>query len=229
MRCKEVEELAGAYALNALPRGEQAEVERHLAGCTRHPSIASLRLTAEALAMTAPEMEPPVALKARLMDAVRAEAAAPPQPVRRRATGRGLLDRIFGVFRMPVAGYGLAAALAVVVAVLLVSGGGGGEDTVVRNFDSDGVSGRVVYVPDEGVAVMTVDGLSPPAAGKTYQVWAITEGTPASIGFLDVDPEGPATAAMQVQLHEGQVIAVTVEPDGGSPQPTSDPIFAAEI
>ncbi len=229
MRCTEVEELAGAYALNALPRGEQAEMERHLAGCARHPSIASLRLTADALAMTAPEMEPPVALKARLMDAVRAEAAAPPQSVRRRATGQGLLDRIFGAFRTSAAGYGLAAALAVVVAVLLVSGGGRGEETVVRSFDSDGVSGRVVYVPDEDVAVMTVDGLSPPAEGKTYQVWAITEGTPASIGFLDVDSEGLATAAMQVELREGQIVAVTLEPAGGSAQPTTEPIFSAEI
>ena len=228
MRCKEVEEIAGAYALSALPRDEQAEVERHLARCTRHPAIASLRLTADALAIAAPEMEPPVALKSRLMDAVRAEAAMPSQRIRLPALGPSLLDRIGGVFRMPVVGYGLAAALAVVVAVLLVSGGGGGE-TVVRRFDNDGVSGRVVYVPDEDVAVMTVEGLSPPAAGKTYQVWTITEGQPASIGFLDVGVAGPATAAMQVQLHEGQVIAVTVEPDGGSPQPTSDPIFSAKI
>jgi len=221
--------MAGAYALNALPSDEQAQVERHLARCKRHPTISSLRVTAEALAMTVPEMEPPVALKARLMDAVLVGTAGPTQPVRQRAPGRGLLDPVLGVFRRPTLGYGLAAALAVVVAVLLVTGRGGGDKTVVRRFDNDGVSGRVVYVPDEAVAVVTVDGLSPPAPGKAYQVWAITEGTPTPIGFLDVDPDGPATAAMQIQLHKGQVIAVTVEPQGGSPQPTSAPVFTAEI
>ncbi len=235
MRCEEVDELSGAYALGALLPDEQAEVERHLASCSRHPSLASLRVTAEALAVVAPEMEPPRGLKSRLMEtvraeteAVRAETEAAPAETRAPAARPGLPGRILGLLRSPVPGYGLAAAMAVAVAVLLFSGGGGNE-TVVRNLEGGGVTGQVVYVEDQQVAVMRVEGLTPAAAGKTYQVWAITEGAPASIGFLEVGPQGPATAAMQVQLHEGQVIAVTLEPAGGSAQPTSQPIFSAKI
>jgi anti-sigma-K factor RskA len=227
MRCEEVDELSGAYALGALPPNEQAEVEDHLASCSRHPEMASLRLTAGALAVTAPEMEPAAALKTRLMDAIRAEAAPAAGLAPATEPSPGMLDRIFGLLRSPLPGYGLAAALAVVIAVVVFSGGGG-DETIVRELQGPGVSGQVVYVPDQQVAVVQVEGLAPAEAGQVYQVWAISEGTPASIGFLDVGPEG-ATAAMRVQLRDGQVIAVTLEPTGGSPQPTTDPLFSAEI
>ena len=234
MNCAEIEELAGAYALRALPEETLREVENHLADCTRHPDIAALQAVALGLAAAADEKEPPPALKARLMDAVRREAAAEgraaaPAPLRPRGWSWPAWPRL-----RP---YALAAALALVAAGLLgwnvylqTSDDGGGEATLIRSLtDGGGARGRIVYVRDEGVAVMTVEGLASLPDDKTYQVWAISEGRPTGIGLFDVPEGGRASAAMQVDLTAVDVIAVTVEPAGGSPQPTTAPVLSTEI
>jgi anti-sigma-K factor RskA len=232
MRCDDVEELAGAYALHALPLDEMAGVETHLAGCERHPELAELLATAAALSMTAPEMEPPAALKTRLMAAVRAEQ--PDTIARPREPRRGFLERVKGMLARPQLGYGLAAAMAAVAVAVVIatsSGGDEGTDTVVRTFSERGVSGRVIYIPDEETAVMQVQGMEPAPEGRVYQIWAITDGGPASIGFFtDVPEDGPASSAMSnITLEAGQTVAVTLEPAGGSPQPTTDPLFGVEF
>jgi anti-sigma-K factor RskA len=77
---------------------------------------------------------------------------------------------------------------------------------------------------------MTVEGLDPAPEGSVYQVWAVTGGNPVSIGFLEVPDDGAVSADMEgVQLVEGQVVAVTLEPAGGSQLPTTEPIFGIEI
>ncbi len=54
MICKEVEELAGVYALGALPADSMKDVEEHLLSCSRHPDIAQLSDVARSLALAAP-------------------------------------------------------------------------------------------------------------------------------------------------------------------------------
>jgi anti-sigma-K factor RskA len=232
MRCEEVEELAGAYALHALPPDELAEVEAHLAGCERHPELAELLLAASTLAVNAPELEPPPELKSRLMAAIHAETAptvTAPEP----SAGGGLMGWLRRALSGPRLGYGLAAAMAVVlIAAIFVtmSGDGGDEETLIRGFSQGEVSGTVTYIPDEQTALMQVEGLEPAPEGQTYQVWAITDGQPASIGFIEVPEDGPASSEMSgIQLEDGQTVAVTLEPAGGSPQPTTEPLFGVEI
>ena len=64
--------------------------------------------------------------------------------------------------------------------------------------------------------------------GETYELWFVREGTAVSAGQFDTDSSGAATVALDGTVEEGDVIAVTVEPDGGSPtgEPTSEPIVA---
>ncbi len=226
MRCEQVEGLAGAYAVFALPDEEREDVERHVAGCSQHPALAELRAVARSLALAAPEMQPPVALKARIMDAINADIARPAasRPVSR-ARRLAWLRRLFA---SPAAGYGLAAALAIAVAVLLVADLGGGGDNVVRQLTGNG-SGQVVYIPDRDTAVLTAEGLQPPSPGKTYQVWSVADATPVSIGFLEVSEQGQASSVLHVHLRGGEIIAVTLEPSGGSPAPTTDPVLRAQI
>src|SRR2546425_6769365 len=116
MVCKEVEELAGAYALGALPPGTLREVEGHLSSCSKHPDIAELSAVARSLALAAPDAEPPSALRARIMDIVRRESAGAASGRPRRSILewlRGLIPR----GRLP---YALAGALAVAAAVTLL-------------------------------------------------------------------------------------------------------------
>ena len=63
-----------------------------------------------------------------------------------------------------------------------------------------------------------------PAQGRVYQLWRVPErGAPVSLGVLQgqallTDPLPPATT-----------LALSVEPPGGSPQPTAEPLFAERL
>lgn len=77
----------------------------------------------------------------------------------------------------------------------------------------------VLYNLRTGVAVCSAQVTAPPA-GKGYQLWLIsTLGTPVSMGMLsDADP---ATVTGQVKPGiEASAFIVTLEPQGGSPNPT---------
>ena len=95
--------------------------------------------------------------------------------------------------------------------------------TVTTLAGTEGVSGRVVFVEDENVAVMSVEGLAPLPPESTYQVWAIEGDTPISIGFVSPTAEGRGVSAMDVDLSDAQQVAVTIEPAGGSLLPTTSP------
>jgi Anti-sigma-K factor rskA/Putative zinc-finger len=91
----EVVDLAASFVLDALEPDEMAAVREHLATCTEpHDEIVELGGVVPALAASVPLVEPPAALKARVMAAAAAdlearqiaadstaiEAAAPPPP-----------------------------------------------------------------------------------------------------------------------------------------------------
>ena len=71
MTCEQFEEMAGAYAIGALPRDEMSAAAEHLAACEKHPEVRELQLVVARLGSAAPDVEPPPALKARLMDVIR--------------------------------------------------------------------------------------------------------------------------------------------------------------
>ncbi len=233
MKCEEVEELAGAYALQALPAEMLREVREHLASCSQHSEVASLHAVASTLPFAATEMEPPPGLKARLMGAIRQEAAPAAERASREAHGSWLRRWL----SPPARPYLLAAALAIAVAVLAgwnvylqTSDDGGQNVTFVRTLtDGGAAAGRILYVQEEQLAVITVQDLAPLADDKTYQVWAISGGAATGIGLFNTSDSGEASAAIQFDLSDAEVVAITVEPAGGSPQPTTEPVLEAEL
>ena len=231
MTCEEFEELAGAFALGALPADEMRDAREHLASCGQpHTDARELQTVAAGLAQAAPEMDPPPALKARLMTAVRAEAPAAPSTAPTLDRGPGFLDRVRDWFRSGTAGYGLAGALAVLVVVLAVWNvslqGGEGDGRLV--VELSGATGQLTVLPDQDVVIFDVEGLDPAPAGSVYQVWAVSDGNATSVGF--VEPGGGALR-QAIALDEAGVdlIAVTIEPAPGVEQPTTDPIITAEL
>jgi anti-sigma-K factor RskA len=65
-----LQELSGLYALGALTAGERSAFEAHLAGCDMcRAEVAALRSTAMALPHTVRQIEPPLALRERVMRA----------------------------------------------------------------------------------------------------------------------------------------------------------------
>jgi anti-sigma-K factor RskA len=63
---------------------------------------------------------------------------------------------------------------------------------------------------------------------KTCQIWVIKGDVPKSSGLFQPDGNGTATPISN-SIRKADVIAVTVEPAGGSEQPTSDPVLLAEL
>jgi hypothetical protein len=73
----EVVEMGGAFVLGALGPADAAAVRSHLSTCTEdHSEIAELGGVLPVLAESVPIVEPPAGLKARIMAAAAAEAAA---------------------------------------------------------------------------------------------------------------------------------------------------------
>ena len=227
MNCDEVEELMGAYVLGALPSESLSDIGEHLLTCANHPDAAELGVVASSLAFVAPEKEPPPALKTRIMDVVYEESSA------RRAAGRGpsILDRLRRLKPQLAVPYALAAVLAVaLIAVVLTNDSGPNEPpTSVINLTGSGDARAVVHVLEDGLITMEAAGLEPLTSDQTYQVWGIESGRPTSLGLLGPAPDGEALGAMRADLSSVDSLAVTVEPAGGSAQPTTTPVLEAEV
>uniref|UniRef100_UPI0028698877 anti-sigma factor n=1 Tax=Deinococcus sp. TaxID=47478 RepID=UPI0028698877 len=80
--------------------------------------------------------------------------------------------------------------------------------------------GTLVRLPD-GRVYVHLD--RPARTGQTYQLWQIRAGVPVSLGVFD--GAGLLTSALPPEA----TVAVTVEPPGGSPQPTTKPLFAQSV
>jgi anti-sigma-K factor RskA len=74
--------------------------------------------------------------------------------------------------------------------------------------------------------------LHPAPQGRAYQLWMIRDGKPVSMRVFNSDADGHALIE-QLELPETaegvSLVAITVEPEGGSPQPTSTPIMAGPL
>ncbi len=275
MDCSEVDELAGAIALRALPAEVQRAVAEHLATCERHNSeLLALSRVVSLLPFAVEEVEPPARLKANLLaaaladehrDATRPAAAGaaagreaphlgavPPAEQRRAATGEPLplqrpaAARTRRFWQQP----GIWAAAA---ALLIAVGLGAWNVSLQRRLsDRDATSARqaraltalasaVRVVPlsgsggmqaafaaaPDGTGSLVLAGARPAPPGKVYQAWFIRAGQPVSAGVFNDD--GVAVVPLQGSAAGAQMVAVTVEPPGGSLQPTSQPIAAGTI
>jgi hypothetical protein len=82
----------------------------------------------------------------------------------------------------------------------------------------------LLIVGMEGDAVLIVSRLERAPAGKAYEVWVISKGTPRPAGLFQGgrDTVVPLTRVVP----QGATVALTLEPVGGSLEPTSEPIYA---
>lgn len=91
-----------------------------------------------------------------------------------------------------------------------------------------GVSGFAAFSAEgEGYMVMTNVPEAP--EGMTYQAWYVVGGQPASAGVMEADADGFVVAEGLQPVEGADLMAVTLEPAGGSAEPTSDPIIVGEM
>jgi hypothetical protein len=241
-----------AYVLTALDGTELAQFRAHLPTCPICTAeVATLGATAAQLPLliddTAPESEPPIALRQRIIDAVAAErapAAAPlPFPTARRwaqpyavaavlllALSLGLLAwnlNVQGDLRAARSERNQAQAAVIQVQQERDQAQAALAETrfQLAATAGQGASGEIVYLRERQQAVIVVNGLPALGPGQVYQLWLITGGTPQpSTVFLS------STTAVQANLTQFQLAAITIEPGpSGSTAPTTTPIVTANL
>lgn len=86
---------------------------------------------------------------------------------------------------------------------------------------------HLVLNHDTDLVLVAAVNLPPAPTGRVYQLWGIRNGeAPVSLGVFDSGPDNVALQALAYPAGQDfDVSAVTEEPDGGSPQPTTDPFL----
>jgi anti-sigma-K factor RskA len=232
----DIHALSGAYAIDALDDIERAQFERHLAECAEcRAEVESLREAGGMLA-EAVSTAPPPGLRDRVLADITTVRPLPPVAVpvaekRRR-------------FR-PVALVAAAAAVIALGAGAVVWQPWADEtsqspqlsaaDQIRRAPDAEeytqtlpgGAEATLLRSRELNKAVLVTENMPPPPSGKTYELWlnhedvgmvpaGLMDATETEVAF-DGDP-ATATGA-----------GITVEPEGGSEEPTLPPVTLFEF
>ncbi len=81
----------------------------------------------------------------------------------------------------------------------------------------------MVFSREKNAGVLVMNNVTPPKPGTVYQMWLIRPSGPKSAGTMDAAAVAPSTTAVLPDLGDSKALAFTVEPPGGSAQPTSAP------
>jgi anti-sigma-K factor RskA len=227
-----IHELTAGYALDALDPDERREFEAHLDECDRcREDLASFWTVTEALAVGASGRAPSGDLRGRILAAARAEPQVVVPFERRRRRVLPALSTAVAVAAIALVAVGFwALRLASdlddtrsalerqreAAAVL--------ADPSARTVAFEAGTGRLV-VTDDGRAALLVSGLDRAPSGKTYEMWVIEGGTPAPAGLFAGDERA---VPVEGTVDTGDVVAVTIEDEGGATTPNLPPIAASK-
>ena len=237
--CAAIDDMLPAYAVDGLDAADRALVEGHLATCERHEDAVAWGEVALRLSDIAPERTPSAGLRDRILaipsvPAVAAEAPPPSTPVRVLSapvedSDAVLLPTPIRASRLP---YGLAATFAAIAVffgawtgILLTGGDPEGESRLVASTSEGGIEASATFIEEEQVALVRFSGLAPLSEDRDYQLWAIAPGeSPIPAGIVNVE-SGAVVASVPGSFEDGWTFAITIEPAGGSPAPTTAPII----
>ena len=249
MNEKEFAELAAGHALGALSDADEQRFADALASHPEWQAIADDDVdTAHLLADASPPVTPPGDIRAALLAQIATmpqdDAAAEPRPAEQpgsdvdepflrppRRWGRALFGLAAGLVLLVGLGFGVVALtsqLTTPESVVALQEIQSADDAQTASVELEtGAVATAHWSASMGSAVLVADGLEPLSDDQTYELWFVRGDQPVPAGLFEPDA-GEATALLDGAMHEGDVIAVTVEPAGGSPtgQPTSDPIIA---
>ena len=233
--------LTGVYAVDALTGGELDEFEKHLEQCpTCAEEVRELRETAARLGL-ATAIAPPPSMREQVLDATSRVRQLPPSGVRViTADGSRRRRRLIRRLPRPIAVTAMAAAI-VALAVLQVGTRHQLQQAQTKNqtiasvlaasdarieLGSSTVGGTVTAVvsPHDREAVITAAGMPTPSGARVYQLWVISPAGYRSLGLLPGSSAGAIAPVLADDVQPGDQLAVTIEPAGGTRQPTTIPI-----
>lgn len=244
------DELVGAYVLDAVDSAEREAVEAHLREC--EPCRAEVCELSEAAVHLSDgyDVAPPAGLRSQILGAIGAPDRATtdeadPSSAGAHAILAGSTSKTSATEprrkRSNKSVWGLAAA-----GLLAVGGWGIWQsiaddlspiDEVIQASDAEtyttqyeGETLTVVASSSLDRAVLRADGLPVLDEGQTYQAWWV--GPDQDITSAGVISSDLTAADLEVALEgdpDGAAFALSIEPVGGSAQPTSDPIVVVPL
>jgi anti-sigma-K factor RskA len=241
--------LSGAYVVDALDDAERAAFERHLAQCPDcQQEVASLR-EATALMTDDAALTPPPALRDSVLAGIKNVRPIPPE------TGSPAEEDdpapVAPVLPMRRPRRRIAALVAVAAAVLAIAGGVvfqpwqddssrttqlSAADQVLAADDvkhvsidfDDGSKATVFHSPSERRAVLVTDDMAAPPPGKAFELWLQDEkGAMVPAGLMKTP--GDNKVLLKGDASEATGVGITVEPESGSKEPTTEPIALFEL
>ncbi len=232
----DLHQLIAPYALDALEADDRSRFEAHLAQCEQcRVELVGFMSTAARLG-EAEAVTPPAELRERLL--AMATSTSQEHPVvaalsQRRSRVRRIVPRLAlaAAVAAAVVGIGgfvaeheradeLSAERSRMVAVLTAEDG-----TMSVDAASGGGNVRVIASKSRNAAVVLGESLPALDDDQIYQVWHMEDGKPTSVGLLG---HGPGMLYVN-SIRGAEAYAVSVEPAGGSPKPTTEPIAATPV
>ena len=237
--------LSGAYALDALEAGSELDrFTRHLSRCQSCASeVSGFREVATAMAFAA-AAEPPAELRMRVLTAAARTRQLPPE-VAGGSHARPRRSRTWVPWLS-----GVVATASIVVAVLFGFAQAHTQDELNQvKADNEAISlllsapeakllthevtnggvATVVLAADRHELAVVTTGLPALPSGQVYQLWLIGKPKIVSAGLLPPAKNGQTPAVLATGVVKGDTLGLTVEPAGGSAQPTTTPILALPL
>lgn len=217
---------AAAYVLGALEASEAEDFRRHLDSCVVcRDEVAAFTHAVDALPMAAPQHPLPRELRRRVLRDVQGDQRL---VTRAKRWHPQVFSGRFSL-RPALAGALLAAALAIVGGLELAPGGATGIRVIHASVT--GVPGSAKLRIDGAHAELIVSHLSPPPAGRIYELWTKRgrEAPRPTRVLFTVTAAGAAEVGVPGDVRDVNTIMVTQEPAGGSLTPTRAPVIVAQL
>ena len=239
----ELLEMLPAYSLGALTREEAEAVDAALSDGS--PESRELSTELRALQEVATRMasvhriDPPPALKERLLARISAEKSATMPPGGLRRTPAWLVG-VAAASLVAAVGLGLYSmnlrdALERRERQLNAILEADQQMHVARVMSADTMAGpglQFFWNVKQRRGIVHAFRMPPAAPGRSYQVWLLQDGKPFSVSVFNSDADGHALVE-NLTLPEtprgATLVLVTDEPAGGSPGPTTTPFMRGEL
>jgi len=229
-------DLLPAYAIGSLEADEHNRVEEHLLSCwiCRDESRVFEAITDE-LGFAIPVVEPSSDLKDRLMQRVESTRPKEPERVSHPVPARPFWERLLPAWGLAslLLIVGLAASSLILwqrVNNLEFATAPGGMRAVPLSATDAAphATGFVLVSTDGDDGALVVDGLPPLGESQQYQLWLIQDGQRTSGAIFSTDEKhyGGTRIRAPRSLLDYSAVGITIEPAGGSPQPTGEQVLA---
>jgi anti-sigma-K factor RskA len=229
-------DLLPAYMIGSLEMDERSRVEEHLLSCwiCRDESRA-FQVVVDELSLAVPAAAPASDLRDRLLQRVHATRPQSQERVSQPVIARPFWERLLPVWGLAslLLIVGLAASSFILwqrVENLEFATAPGGMRAVPLSATDAAprATGFVLVSTDGEDGALVVDGLPPLEESQQYQLWLIRDGQRTSGAVFSTDEKhyGGTRIRAPRSLLEYSAVGITIEPAGGSPQPTGEQVLA---